>query len=263
MPTTCCARTVRRAIAVAVVFVVVVVGAATLPAAEGNGRDRDRCTRKGSDTLISAPRVRVYRTGRDRFTFAYFACHRQTGRAARLGFRLAPEGYVYAGTRATAIRGSTIAYATSFANDSEDGSGPVYKIVVATLPVRSPAYRGQQFRALEISEPSDQLTDANVAIEKILIAPNRTIAYTICQSVGDDYDRCDRPLVGTRVVAVPFRGPTEAFGKAPGAGFGKAVVLDIGPGIDPRSLRLSPSGTRLAWDRDGTRRGARVPDAQP
>lgn len=261
MPTARTAITMKRAIALSACTVLAVTGAATLPAAEGNGRDRDRCARKPSDTLIQAPRVRVYRTGRDRFTFAYFACHRPTGRATRLGFRLAPEGYVYAGTRATAIRGSAIAYGAVESPDSES-AGPSYRVIVATLPLGRPAYRGQQFLAVE-SEPFDQFASTNVAIEDIVIAPNRAIAYTSCQSLGDDYDRCDRPLVGTRVVAVPFNGSKESFGKAPGAGFGKAVVLDSGPGIDPRSLRLSPSGTRLAWDRDGTRRGALIPDAQP
>lgn len=224
------------------------LGALSVTPADGNG-GRDRCARKGSVTLITKARVRVYRQSRDSDSAA-FACHRPTGRATRLGFSRGGL-FQYAGARATAIRGSIIAYGLVTDPDAEEG-GPGYQIVVGRLPIRGPAYnRGTTIPAVK-TEPFDAQADNNLAIERLLIAPNRTILYASCANIEVfDGDHCRRPLSSTRIVAIPFDDEAREYQDP--------VVLDQGDGINPRTLRLSPSGTRAAWTADGQTRKIRVP----
>jgi hypothetical protein len=210
---------------------------------------RDRCAREGSVTLISTKIVRVYRDRRATFGALAYACHRPTGRATQLG--AIPGFYEYGGRRATAVRGSTVAYGLKVDPEGDEGS-PAYSIVVVRLPFRGRAWEGApQFDAVQ-TEPFDPAADDNLAVERLIIAPNRTIAYTTCTGFSStEPDRCVRPAQNPRVVAVPYDPATRRYGPA--------VVLDQSPDLDPRSLRLSPSGSRLAWNDGELRRSVPTP----
>jgi hypothetical protein len=231
----------------AMVGVALIVAGGTAAATAG---DRDRCARKGSVTLVSTTLVRVYR---DRHTFdnaLVYACHRPTGHATQLG-AVRPQGlFQYGGLRATAVRGSTVVYGLKVDPEGDEGS-PRYDIVVVKLPFRGLAFeQAPRLGAVE-TQPFDAGADDRVAVERLFIAPNRTIAYTSCTDYNNDPDRCVRPLLNPRVVAVPYDSAKR--------GYGPAIVLDQSPVLDPRSLRLSPSGARLAWNDGELKRSVPTP----
>jgi hypothetical protein len=200
---------------------------------------RDRCARKGSVTLISTKLIRVYRDRRATRDAVVYACHRPTGRATQLGAVL-PQGlFQYGGLRATAVRGSTVVYGLKNDPGGDEG-GPAYTILVVTLPFSGRAFEHAPLFYADDTVFSDPTADDSLAVERLLIAPNRTIAYTTCTNVNGEPDRCRRPVDSPRAVAVPYDRAKRAYGPA--------IVLDQSPNIDPRSLRLSPSGSRLAWN---------------
>lgn len=231
----------------AMLAVALVATAGTSPAK--TGQQRDRCARKGSVTLISTKLVRVYRNRRATFDALAYACHRPTGRATQLG--AIPGFYEYGGRRATAVRGSIVAYGLKVDPDGDEGS-PAYSIVVVRLPFRGRAWEdAPQFDAVH-TEPFDPAADDNLAVARLVIAPNRTIAYTTCTDFSStEPDRCVRPVQDPRVVAVPYDPAKHAYGTA--------ILIDQSPNIDPRSLRLSPSGSRLAWNARDQKRSVPTP----
>jgi hypothetical protein len=124
--------------------------------------------------------------------------------------------------------------------------------VVVRLPFRGRAWDGApQFDAVQ-TDPFDPSADDNLAVERLVIAPNRAIAYTTCTDFSStEPDRCVRPVQNPRVVAVPYDRAKRAYGTA--------IVIDQSPNIDPRSLRLSPSRSRLAWSDGDQERSVRTP----
>jgi hypothetical protein len=170
---------IRATPLVAAVLAVALVATAGTSLAKPQ-QQRDRCARKGSVTLISTKLVRVYRDRRATFGALAYACHRPTGRATQLG--AIPGFYEYGGRRATAVRGSTVAYGLEVDPDAE--GSPAYSIVVVRLPFRGRAWEGApQFDAVH-TEPFDPAADDNLAVERLTIAPSRTIAYTTCTDLA-------------------------------------------------------------------------------
>jgi hypothetical protein len=211
-------------------------------------KHRDRCARKGSVTLISTKLVRVYRDRHTLDNALVYACDRPTGRATQLG--AVPGFYEYGGARATAVRGSTVAYGLKADAEGDEGS-PGYSIVIVRLPFRGRAYLHAPSFFADETVYSDPAADDTLAVERLLLAPNRTIVYTSCGDFNSDPDRCARPVSNPRVVAVPYDPATRRYGPA--------IVLDRSPDLDPRSLRLSPSGSRLAWNDGGVKRSVPTP----
>jgi hypothetical protein len=198
-------------------------------------------------TLIATKLVRIYRDRHTTFDATVYACHRPTGRATQLGLVLPQSLYQYGGVRATAVRGSTVVYGLKIDPDGDEG-GPAYAIAIVKLPFRGSAIdQAPQFYA----DNGAATADDALAVERIVIAPNRTIAYTTCTTVNGEPDRCIRPVDNPRVVTVPYDTATRHYTPA--------VVLDHSPNIDPRSLRLSPSGTRLAWNDGQLKRSVPTP----
>lgn len=239
---------IRNTILAGAACAIMIAVASSTPAA--SAPQRDRCARKGSVTLVATKLVRVYRNRRSLSDALVYACHRPTGRSTQLGAPL-PQGlYQYGGRTTTAVRGSTVAYGLKVDPGGDEGS-PGYSIVVVKLPFRGRAFEdAPQFDAVQ-TKPFDPGADDILAIERLVIAPNRTIAYTSCDDFNSEPDRCVRPVTNARVVAVPYEASQRRYGSA--------IVLEQGPGIDPRSLRLSPSGTRLAWDRSGQKHSVPTP----
>jgi hypothetical protein len=210
--------------------------AATSTSAAKTQQQRDRCARKGSVTLLSTKLVRIYRDRHTTLDAIVYACHRPTGRATSLGLVLSQGLYQYGGLRATAVRGSTVVYGLKIDPEGDEG-GPAYTIAIVKLPFHGRAFdRAPQFYA----DNGAPTADDSLAVERLLIAPNRTIAYTTCTDFNSEPDRCVRPVDNPRVIAVPYDPATRHYRSA--------IVLDRSPNIDPRSLRLSPSDSRLAWN---------------
>jgi hypothetical protein len=212
-----------------------------------------RCARSGSVTLMQTRLIRVYRNKRQIDTSAVYACYRRDGRATLLGTTLGQSLEQYAGVRATAIRGSLLAFGVVEDPDSDDGP-PGTVVVRVRMPFagRSAAATGPRVDALA-AEPFDPNSHAP-AIERMLIAPNGTIVFTACPPWNAP-DQCRRPLTDTRVIAAT----SHALAPIPHVGTNKPIELDRGAAIDPRSPHLSPSGTRLAWTSGGQKRTAAVP----
>jgi hypothetical protein len=222
----------------AAVLVIALVATAGTSAAKTQ-QQRDRCARTGSVTLIATKLVRVYRDRHTTFDATVYACHRPTGRATQLGLVLPQSLYQYGGVRATAVRGSTVGYGLKGDPGGDEG-GPGYTIAMVKLPFRGQAVEDAPQFFADDTVFSNPTADDALAVERIVIAPNHTIAYTTCTTVNGEPDRCIRPVDNPRVVTLPYDPATQHYTSA--------IVLDQSPDLDPRSLRLSPSGTRLAWN---------------
>lgn len=215
--------------------VAMAVTAQATPARRG-----DRCARAGSYTFMQTKLVRVYAGSRPVRDAIAYACDRRTGRRSELGVVDTAGRYLWGGRRATAIRGSWIAFSGVTDPDMDEGPS-IGEIHMVHLPAGAHPW----------ANPPTIRYDAVDSIESMNIAPNRTLAYTMCVNYNNEPDRCVRPLDNPRVIATPYDAARHSFGTP--------VVLDQGPGIDTRSLRLSPSGKRLAWTHDGQTRTAPVP----
>ena len=240
--------------AISAVAVLIAVPESVLQA--HGGRVRDACARKESVTLIQTRLVRVYRNKRTLSGASIFACHRPTGRATRLGSALGQTLFEYGGRRATAVRKSRVAYGLIVDPDSEEG-GPTTLVVLARLPLRGAAFeRAGRVRAVA-GEPAGPNMDRAPAIERIVIAPNGTVAFTACpaEDVLHAALGCRRPPTDTRVIAAT----PDAFDSPKRPATAKPVELARDAQLDPRSLRLSPSGKRLAWTVHGRTQTAHVP----
>lgn len=240
---------IRAMALVAAVLASALVATAGTSAAKTQ-QQRDRCARKGSVTLISTKLVRIYRDRHTTFDATVYACHQPTGRATQLGLVLPQSLYQYGGVGATAVRGSTVVYGLKGDPEGDEG-GPGYTIAVVKLPFRGQAVQDAAQFFADDTVFSDPTADDALAVERIVIAPNRTIAYTTCTTVNGEPDRCVRPVDNPRVVAVPYDPATRHYRPA--------IVLDRSPNIDPRSLRLSPSGKRLAWNDGDQKRSVPTP----
>jgi len=201
-------------------------------------------------TIAANAQVRVYRDRPQLEGARVIACHRATGSKTRLGSPLADTMHQFGGRRAIALRGSTIAYTMLLDPFPEESSGAT-ELVRVRLPFRGdgPAFRSAPAASLTISES----TPRALATERILIAPGGTVVLAACQARSLLYRGCARPLGKVRIVAAP----DSAF--LPDQRFREPLVLANARGIDPRSLRLSPSGTHAGWTERGRRRSARLP----
>lgn len=229
----------------AVIAATVAFAGITSGATAGADGKPDRCARKGSYTLKQTAKVRVYARERPIFYSFIYACHRPTGQATLLGNNNPGGLFQWGGRRATAIRGSLIAFGSLV--DPSQSEGLTQGVIrVVKLPTRHPSSDSRP----EIVYARDANTDG-FAIEKLLIAPNRSLAFASCVYFNGEPDRCDRPLKLNRVLIVPYERTTRTYRES--------VVLDQGPDIDPRSLRLSPNGRRIAWTKAGRTRTAPTP----
>lgn len=113
---------IRAMALVAAVLAAALVATAGASAAKTQ-QQRDRCTRKGSVTLISTKLVRIYRDRRATLDAIVYACHRPTGRATSLGLVLPQSLYQYRGPRATAVRGSTVVYGLKIDPEGDRSAG--------------------------------------------------------------------------------------------------------------------------------------------
>lgn len=212
----------------------------------------DRCARKHSVTIAANMQVRVYRD-RPRLDGArIIACHRATGSKTRLGSPFADTLHQFGGRRAIALRGSTVAY-TMIVDPQGDEGGPGTELVRVRLPFtgEGAAFDSGPAVSLTISKS----TPRDLAAERIFIAPSGTVVLAACQAQPLVYKGCAHPLDKVRIVAAP----ASAF--LPDQRFREPVVLANARGIDPRSLRLSPSGTHAGWTGRGRRCSARLPTA--
>lgn len=220
--------------------------------AESADAPTDRCARKHSVTISANVQVRVYRDRPQLDGARIIACHRATGSKTRLGNPFPDTLHQFGGRRAIALRGSTVAY-TMILDPQGDEGGPATQLVRVRLPFTGG--RGAFESAPAVSLTISKSTPRELAAERIFIAPSGTVVLAACQAQPLVYRGCARPLGKVRIVAAPDR----AF--LPDLRFREPVVLANARGIDPRSLRLSPSGTHAGWTERGRRRSARLPTA--
>lgn len=227
------------------VGVVLCLGATSLPVDAKTGP----CSPKHSVTIVANAQVRVYRDRAAMEDAVVFACHRATASRTALGSAVGDTLLEFGGRRAIALRGSTIAYGLIIDPDAEQG-GPSTSVDRIRPPFSGSGSSHPAGITLTVSDSTREL-----AVEKILIAPTGTVLLAVCRArdVYRVYLGCSRSPGNVRIVAA-----TNAAFAAKGPRT-KPVVLANANGIDPRSLRLSPSGTHAGWTEQGRRRSARLP----
>jgi hypothetical protein len=204
-------------------------------ASAGTASADTRCGGPIVAEYVDTSRVRVVR----RPSRVVVACDKRTGRRIALG---GSPGHLteFAGPHALDVRGDYVAWGVIEHDDGIDGDA-TWLPDVRSVRLSDPA------RALRAESQREDTSGALWAIADVVVGGNGAVAWTACRAArvrpGDpgsaDADRC-----------VPS--PSEVSVSAKGRRSAQVIELARGAGIQPRSLRRSPTARTFSW-RDGTR----------
>jgi hypothetical protein len=247
-----------RNAALATLLLSCTTAAALTSTAGGASRTPEPCDRAGTTTELANRYIRVYRDHHD--PPQIFACDRKSGTATKLAFGTSYGVDVWGGRNATAVRGHVLVY--SLVEDAgSDADPPSTGTTIIRIVLPSTGYAPDSLNAgrqpLTSLNPTIPIPHPAIAAERTLIAPNGTVLVAVCPGDADDLSAgCTRPFKApVRLIAFP----TTTFNRPGHPRTTEPVTLASATNISPRSLRLSPSGTRVAWTQGGRRHIARVP----
>lgn len=217
---------------------------------------RDRCAEERSRTIKANRFERVFYAGT-----LVSICDRGTGARATLGeedLTFLKHTLVLKGHVAFAVAISGGIAEEGIPRTSENASAILMRIVMPRDRRRS--YMVPSRTISNYENPIDQRA---VYVARLVMATNQTIVLTTCTLALEPRLGC-AANARVKVVSVPVHAYFTYTKRRTIQPTANPVVLAEGPGIDPKSLRLSPSGRTAAWTQDGKRRTAAVsPGSSP